>query len=716
MLKRRGEKLIPILIGCLFVLFLSALLYFNPRPLQHSLKYVQNLYYDLLVRFNYKPINDETPIVIIDIDDRSLASVGRWPWNRKKFAELISKLYELGARTVAIDIIFSEKEENIAGRVAEKLKSSAEDLAAVKREFDYDGVLSKSLEMGNSVLGFAFLNEGKPIGDLSYPLFLVKGRELSLVPLMTSYLAPIPEFQRAAKWSGFINASPDFDGVIRYSPMLLRYQNGVYPALSLAAVKLFLNNPEFKLLVGQYGAEEIVEAIQLGNIKIPIDPWGRILIPFRGPPYSIPYISAIDVLSQKVLKQKIENKLVFIGSSATAIGDLVATSIAPVFVGIEVHAQIASGILEGYLPYKPIWEKGLNVALVLILGLVLAVCFPYLGPVFSTLLTALLILGLIFIDRYIWEAHEIALSFVFPLFSIFLLYVLNETCGYLFESRRKKELRAVFGQYVPPECIDTMLKKRGDFGLEGESKELTVLFSDIRQFTSLSEGLSAADLKEFLNRFLTPMTEAIFEKKGTIDKYVGDMVMAFWGAPLSDPEHADHAIECAFEMQKKLDELNQQLNNKIQIGIGINTGTMNVGDMGSKYRRAYTVLGDAVNLASRLESLTKTYRVKIIVGEKTYEMTKGRFSFRLLDRVKVKGKEKSVQIYEPLSGVDQEFLAKHQKGLDAYFQKKWEEAKGIFNALKEKDPLYELYLERIAEYQKNPPPNDWDGSYAFEAK
>lgn len=718
------------------VLSLSSLLFFNPLTLQKTLKRFQNIAYDVMLGFEYQPIKKSTPIVIIDIDDQSIAQEGRWPWNRKKMGQLISTLYSKGAKVIAIDIIFPESEQNLVDQVISEIKqiegdqasSDFSNLEASKPAFDFDSMFAEALAKGNSVLGFAFTNGGTPVGELPKPLVELPpgATEGEIIPSRKSYLSNIPILQKAAKTAGFINAMPDFDGVIRYSPMLLRYKELIFPSLSLAAVNRFLDEPELKILIADYRGEEAIEGIILGNIRIPTDAWGRILIPFRGPPYSSTYISAADVLSGKVDNSSIENKLVFIGSSATAMGDLVATAMAPSFVGIEVHAHIASGILEGYLPYKPVWERGVRVILVFCVGLLLSFILPFLGPIVSFLFTAIVVVILVYVDHYLWKEFKIVFPIIFPLFSILLLYIINQVAGYLFESRRRRDLKSVFGQYVPPEYLDLMLKKSKEFGLEGEAKELTVLFADIRKFTTISEGFSPIELKEFLNAFLTPMTEVIFQRKGTIDKYVGDMIMAFWGAPLEDQNNAEHAIEAAFDMHKQLDDLNQQFAKKnipeVHIGIGVNTGSMNVGDMGSKYRKAYTVLGDAVNLGSRLESLTKLYNIKTIVGEETFERTKSLFLFRQLDKVRVKGKEKSIYIYQPLCRTEsaseeiQALVSEHQKGLDAYMQKRWDEAEQIFEKLKVKEALYELYLSRIEKFRKEAPPNEWDGTFVLEEK
>jgi adenylate cyclase len=738
MIEKLKEKGYPISIGALFTLLMALLLYLSPGFLGRSLSFLENISYTLMLRNKYKPIDAKTPIAIVDIDDRSLVQIGRWPWPRDKMGELVDALFKLKAKAIAFDFMFPEAEGNLADVAIRRLKEVAPqssvafaELESAKSAFDNDEVFAKALSSGDTILGFVLLNEGNPFGALPPPLMTLSEelREELYLPDMKSYIGNYPPLQKAAKGGAFINATPDPDGVIRFSPMLLRMGSSVYPSLSLGAVQLFLGNEAVQLQIERYGRQHVLEGIKIGNKTIPTDPWGRILIPFRGPPYSVPYISAADLFSGQVSDAQVANKLLFIGSSATAMGDLVATAMAPIFAGIEIHAQIASGILDDYLPYKPAWGKGVAIALILILGLVSASLLPFLGPIEASAYIFSLCFALIGSEYLIWTRFGIVLTSIFPLFSLLVLYVFNIVLGYFFETGRRKLMKSVFGQYVPPDCIDSMIKKGGGFGMEGESKELTVLFADIRGFTTLSEKLTASELKKLLNDFLTPMTAVIFENKGTIDKYVGDMVMAFWGAPLEDAAHASHAVQAALQMQKKLGEINSvfQKNKlpEIRIGIGVNTGVMDVGDMGSQFRRAYTVLGDAVNLGSRLEGITKIYNAGIIVGEKTKEKTGSEFVYRKIDKVRVKGKELSIAIYEPLCKTgecDQQTMQRlvvHDHGLDAYAHQQWDEAERLFKQLLESDPnkgLYQLYLSRIAEYRTTPPSPDWDGTFVLESK
>lgn len=724
-----------------FVLVVGGLLFFNIDPLNKVLNFFEEIAYDLELRHTYKPVGKEAPVLIVDIDDQSLQAVGSWPWSRDVLARLTDKLYQMGATVVAFDFTFPSADKNVLSEVMHVLEKTAPQdsktvltqLEAVKPAFDFDGMFAKSLESGNAVLGCVLKVGGEEQGLLPSPFLTLPSilSEQLLIPNMQSYIGNTPILQCAAKNGGFLNASPGPDGVNRFAPLVLRKDNELYPSLALEAVRVYLMLQKPELLISNYGETCVLEGVKLDQWIIPTDPWGRILIPFRGPVYSLPYISAIDVLESKIKDTDIGGKLVFIGSSATAMGDLAVTAIAPMFPGVEIHTSIALGIMEHYLPYKPAWSKGVSVSLVLLIGLVCAGIFPYLGPLKMSSLFLSLSLLLIYANHWVWKENGLVLSVIAPIFILAVLYLLNLIMGFLFETKEQRKMKSVFSQYLPKERIELLMsQKEGKIGLQGESKELTVLFADIRDFVKISESMAASELKQFLSFFLTPMTEIIFKHKGTIDKYVGDMVMAFWGAPLEDPSHAFNAISAALDMKEKLKDLNLALKSlgkpEISIGIGLNTGIMSVGDMGSKFRRAYTVLGDPVNLASRLENLTKYYHVGMIVGEKTQLETKTHFIYRKLDRVKVKGKENAQEIYEliaPLGKVSSEELENlkmHEKGLSAYFNQEWDQAADIFQELALKDRsselLYRLYLERIDFMRKSPKKAEWDGIFVFETK
>ncbi len=722
---REKDRTVRTLIGVGFVLALSFLLYLNPPPLERTLNFLENGAYDFQIRHNYKPLPPNTPITIVDLDDRSLTIEGRWPWSRKKLATLVSNLFERGATVVAFDMTFPDEEQNAIDELIQQDPTLRSSLEEKRESFDYNAILAKNLEQGNAVLGFIFKKEGQSSGLLPPPLITTSDPKI-LIPELPTYLGNIEVLQKAAKYGGFINSSPDRDGILRVSPLLLKHGTGLYPSIGLEAARLFLLDQKIDLVF----SGDLLEGVQLEKTWIPTDPWGRVLIPFRGPPYTFPFLSATDVLSGQASAEQLKGKLVFVGSSATAIGDLVSTAISPVFSGVEVHAAIASAIIDGSFPYKPIWGRGFTLLLVLGLGVLLACLLPHLRILASLLLSLSIPFVLVAINHLIWVQYGIVLPIFFAIFVLLILFVIDLIGAYVFEGRRRLALKQIFGQYVPSDYIDLMLAKGGDFAMQGETKELTVLFADIRNFSSISEQMSATEIKDLLNRFLTPMTQIIFEQKGTIDKYVGDLIMAFWGAPLEDPKNAHDAVVAALLMQAKLNELNKtfaaEKKPEIHIGIGINTGQMNVGDMGSKFRRAYTVLGDAVNLASRLEGISKLYHVKIIVGEETYKQTANQFAYRKLDRVRVKGRAGSSDIYEPLCKLEEcpeelkSILALHNQAIEAYLQQKWDAATKLFEQLRdlerEEKELYEMYLERLKLYRNSPPGPDWDGVFILESK
>lgn len=727
------EKIIRLSLGLLLVFVVSSLLFINIQPFTTWVSELENMGYDIQVRQMHRPLKKNGLIAIVDIDDNSLKAEGRWPWPRDKFAKLVANLYKNGATVIAFDITFPDREENIAEEVLSQAPAQiATQLENLKAKFDYDILLSQSLGMGETVLGMVFKDQEETVGSLPQPMLTLTPDQTNqlLIPNKKGYLANLEILQKAAKTEGFINATPDSDGVLRFTPLLFRHGSDVYGSLGLQAVSRFLLVSKMDLVTAQYKGSSVLEGIKLDQQYIPTDSTGRMLIPFRGTSYTFPYISAVDVLNEKAPNEAINGKLIFIGSTASAIGDIKPTAISSVYPGIEVHASIASGIIDHYLPYKPTWGRGATLLVMLVIGTLYALILPFLGAFAISVLCILLPVLMVFGNYLLWSKMAVVISILLPIGLILLLFLLNIICGYLFESKRSKDIKSMFGQYVPPEYLDNMLKQGGEFGLEGETKELSVLFSDIRSFTSVSEKMTATELKQFLNQYLTPITEVIFNHKGTIDKYVGDMVMAFWGAPLDDPKQVYNAVTAGIAMQAALAKLNDVFENekkpRIKIGVGINTGIMNVGDMGSKFRRAYTVLGDTVNLASRLEGQTKFYHVGIIVGENTYKHSKDDFAYRKLDKLKVKGKETGIEIYTPIclsteaSADLTKELEAHHKALEAYFHQDWDKAEQDFKRLQEEYPsqkeLYQVYLDRIESMRTNPPGPDWDGAFVSHEK
>jgi adenylate cyclase len=522
----------------------------------------------------------------------------------------------------------------------------------------------------------------------------------------------------------------DSDGIVRRVPILYGYKEALYESLSLATARLALGDPEIELGVVEKGDYRSLEFLRLGDRTIYVDDYIRAFIPYRGQYPSFPYVSASDILTGQVEDPNIlKNKIVLIGTTAQGLLDLRPTPIASTFPGVEIHANMIAGILDSKTMRNPEYIATVEILLLIFIGLVMIVILPLLGPFLATLGT-LLMFGLVFwINVKLWNDMHLVLPLAPTFLLMFSLLLINMSYGFFVEAGKKRQLTGLFGQYVPPELVDEMGQQLGRaFTMEGQSREMTVFFSDVRGFTTISEGLESKELAELMNAYLTPMTEIIHQNRGTIDKYMGDAIMAFWGAPLDDPDHAHRGVFASMQMIKRLAEIQPQFQKRgwppIKIGIGLNTGVMNVGNMGSKFRMAYTVMGDAVNLGSRLEGLTKQYGVQIIVSERT-KIAVADYLFRELDQVRVKGKEKPVAIFEPLGQKDQiddtvkAELQCHQQALIDYRAQRWEEAEKAFIALHEEQPerlLYDIYLQRIAHFKNEPPPKNWDGVFTFTVK
>jgi len=682
-----------------------------PSFFETALSRFENVAYDLrlslLLPHYAKPTN---PIAIVDVDEKSIRQEGRWPWPREKMAQLVQKLYAQGATVIAFDMLFSEPQQSYQYGPQDEDKMFADAL----RQGD-----------GKIVLGTFLSNEHEiSIGQLPPPavqLVPLNLTDLSL-PSRLSYISNIPLFENIAGHGGVLSITPDSDGILRRYSLLQRYGNNLYPSLALEAVKLYFLEKNISINIDNIGDEKLMSAINLGNHRLQTDSEGRVYIPYIGPPHTFTYYSASDILNNKLPPNQLKNKIIFVGTSAVGLGDVRATPVGAVYPGVEIHATVANGLFSNHFPYIPLWMPGARLSLIVILGIILSGVFAYRGPFSISIMTVLLIGGMFEAGTWLWQHENIIFPLMLPILLVLTLGIFSIAYGFSLENQRRNKLKQVFEQYVPSARVNEIIKNpEAAEAFEGERKVMSVLFMDIRNFTGISEKLSISELKKLLNFFLTEMTSVIFNHGGTIDKYVGDMVMAFWGAPLPDIQHARHSIEAGLDMLKLTNNLQEKLIQmnlpRIHIGIGVNTGVMNVGDMGSMYRRAYTVLGDAVNLASRLESLTKYYGVDMIVGESTIQ-GQDEFVFKLLDKVTVKGKNTAIAIYEPLglrlAATPETIaeLAEHTNAIQAYFGQHWLQAKQLFSELEHKYPeciVYRIYRERISHFEQVPPPQDWDG-------
>ena len=698
------------------------------------------LIYDQRMRFHLpKQVQAAAaPIVIIDIDEASLQHEGRWPWSRAKIADLVTKLNAAGVAVIGFDILFGEAERNPAQEVLAGLDQQSrlyEQLSELQVNYDHDQLFANKLAQSEVVLGYLFHYQyDLTSGLLPNPLYLNNQSEdlisQLVIPEMTGYAAPLGILTESTRGGGFFSLAPDADGVVRRAPMLARYNNQLYASLSLEMLRQYMFLEAIELKTSTIAGKQHIERLYLAeNLALPTDSSGQLLIPFRGPAETFPYIPAWKLLAGEFDTEQLQGALVLVGTSAPGLFDLRATPVASVYPGVEVHANLLAAMLDKKFLQQPSWAPGANLVIALFAGLTLAFSLPWLAPILQVLISLVLGSIIIAITSWLWVAEGIVLALAGPLLLVFLLTVFNFVWGFFYESMTRHRLADMFGQYVPPQLVEEMSRHPGKFSFAGESRELSVLFSDIRGFTTLSESLAADELKVLLNRYFTPITGIIFDHRGTIDKYIGDLVMAFWGAPISDPDHALHSIQAARQMLKATEEISAAFVSEglpaISVGVGINSGLMNVGDMGSKYRRAYTVLGDAVNLASRLESSTKYYGVSLIVGERTRELALDHFIWRELDLVKVKGKDQPVRVYEPCCPVDEatpelkEELQLLEQALEAFRTQEFHRAKTLFSQLQQAHSevyQYTMYLERLQQLEQEPPAADWDGSWTRMSK
>ena len=727
------EKLLPVLLGLVFVAGSFWVQRTQPEPLATWIKRLDQIFFDLRLNLTLSPPAKPDPrIVIVDIDEKSLRAEGQWPWPRQRLAHMVNRLWHYGVPVVAFDMVFGEPEINPARQVLAHLppdapESARQAISSVTGTMDGDHAFAQALSGGDSLLGFAFHNEANTpsVGLLPHTFLpLPPAQRRYVIPRETRFAADIPILQRAAASGGFISTDPDSDGVSRRSPLLLRFGDRLYPSLALETVRLLELQDRFTLISQQFGKQQAVEGVRLGAREIPTDELAQVIIPYSGPRRTFRYVSATDVLHGRVPPAIMAGAVALVGSTAAGLMDLRSTPVGKVFPGVEIQANLIRGFMDRSIPFRPEWSGAATLLALLVLGSIIAVLLPFLGPwsmVIVSTGTASLLFGF---NIWAWNDLGLALPVAIPGLLLLTLATFNLGYGFLFENRLRERLRDQFGQYVPPQLVQEMARRPKDYGFEGESRVLTVLFADIRGFTTLSEGLDATSLKRLLNRFFTPMTRIIFDHRGTIDKYVGDMVMAFWGAPITDADHRAHAIDAALAMLDTVKELRRTFMDEglpeIDIGIGLNTGLMNVGDMGSSFRRAYTVIGDSVNLGSRLEGLTKFYGVHLVVSEFTVEGLEDRYVFRELDLVRVKGKKEAVRVYEPIrpraettDALSREINSYHQ-ALGLYREGHWDEAHKAFQALREaypSTPLYQLYLERTERLRLNPPIDGWDGVF-----
>lgn len=700
---------------------------------------LESLYYDIRLELSLalRPkAASETPILIIDIDAESLLAEGRWPWSREKVGRLVQALMDQGAATIAFDVVFSEPQRNPANQVIRAFLAQDEspdwlkELAEIAPNLDADEGFAQQLNESGGVLGFFFEeNPNLKVGALPKPIKRLEPEayEPLVVLKRPGYTGNLATLTESAAGGGFVTTFTDPDGIVRHSPLVIGFKGALYPSLSLAAAMHYLFIEEVAVETASIGTIDTLTGVRLLQDRVPTDARGFVNIPYKGGRQHYPYLSATKALRGQLKPEQVQDALVFVGTSAIGLADLRSTPVGPQYPGVEIHASIADALINGGFTYRPDWEAGATQVLLLVSILLLILIFHLIGAWGMVIGGGSLVAALLGFNFWLWQTHGLDLPGAAIIMGPTLISVVYLTEGFLRESQQRKRLKGMFDQYVPPAHIDHMIEDPESYGFQGEYKELTVLFSDIRGFTNISESLTANQLKLMLNEYFTPITEAIFDNEGTIDKYVGDMVMAFWGAPIEDERHPQHAVNAALKMLKLTEDLKSEFKEKglpeINIGVGINTGFMNVGDMGSKFRRAYTVLGDAVNLGSRLESITKFYGVPFLISETTYLRTEGVLC-QFIDKIQVKGKDEPVSVYRPFGYTSEadpsliEELEQWSQVYSSYLKREWALAQKGLDRLITIAPreLYKVYSKRIRELEGQVLPDDWDGTFKHTSK
>jgi len=695
--------------------------------------------------------------VIAVIDEKSLSELGRWPWPRTTIAQLVRKLKSEGAKAVGFDIVFSEPDINSNLKTIDALsaemkkrgvsQSGVTDLLRRKRAAaDTDAILASAMrETGNVTLGYFFhfarkgsdkelahvtaqriAQNARRIENSRYPMVNSTSGKPSDVFLPHAFApeANIPALSVAGRNSGYFNALPDSDGSNRWSPLVIAFQNNYYSSLAVSLVQSYLDFPNLSLNLEPFGAKSVV----IDDIVVPTDESGQLLINYMGPPQTFPHYSISDILAGRLPKDTFRGKIVLVGATAVGIYDLRVTPFSATFPGVEIHANVIDNILHRNFLIHSSVTRFIDVCSIVLFGLILGLLIPRLRPITGMIAAFLMLAAFALINFFIFFSFNTWLNLVYPLITMATIYLGITIYHYFKEEREKKKIRGAFQYYLTSSVINEMLKDPDKLKLGGDKKDLTVLFSDIRGFTTISEKMTPEELVALLNEYLTTMTNQVFHYDGLLDKYMGDAIMAVFGAPLDQPDHALRACRTSLAMMKELHKLQEKWKAEgrpaFDIGVGLNSGDMVVGNMGSEMRFDYTVMGDMVNLGSRLEGINKEYGTNIIISEFTYDKVKDAMCCRELDGVRVKGKLKPVNIYELLGEKKDEaafkdLLEGFAKGLAHYREAKWDEAIAAFEgvlASRPSDYPSKMYIERCKNLKENPPAEPWDGVFVMTKK
>jgi adenylate cyclase len=722
---------------CVLLLFaLVPLRLADPRPLQE----LRTRTFDFFQVLRPRP-QEIRPVVIVDIDEASLKAIGQWPWPRTTVADLVTQITQLGAVAIGFDIIFPEP-DRMSPAIAERSFRGIDTETRAKLDSlpSNDEALAEAIRHSKVVVGQAGAAspEVRTAADAALQTgFAVRGPDAR--PYLVTFaglLRNVPVIEQAAAGRGLFSIDPESDGIIRRVPVIMTAQGNLVPSLSMEMLRVVTGSSAILVRVDQAG----VQSVAVPGLEVPTDRNGQFWVHFN---HHDPerYVSAKDVLQGNVPPDCLAGKLVLIGTSAIGLLDLKTTPIDAAIPGVEVHAQILESVLSKSSLVNPNYAIGAELALAVLFGLAIIVAAPMLPASIVIVLGGCLIAGLIGLSLYLFVEHNLLIDFTYPLISSWLIYLVLTFVNYFREQKQRRQIRSAFGYYLSPHMVEQLARSPEKLVLGGEERRMTILFSDVRGFTTISEHYKddPQGLTRLMNRFLTPLTNAIIERKGTIDKYIGDAIMAFWNAPVDDDEQEANACEAALEMLTRAETLNSELKREaetnggvympLRIGIGLNTGPCVVGNMGSDFRFNYSVLGDTVNLASRLEGRTKDYRIPVVIGSRTAEGAKKKFAVMEIDLIIVKGKKQPEPVFTVLgrSEVDadprcRELRDTNAQMLGRFRKQQWDDAIDLIARCRkfangfDLSGLYDMYEDRIELYRAQPPEPDWDGVYEAETK
>jgi adenylate cyclase len=742
-MKRIWEILIPGL------LLLGAVLmrWNNPAPIQ----YVQNLVFDAYLRLEPRPYDPSVPVRIAAIDEKALAKFGQWPWSRSTVAKVVDQLGQMGAAAIGIDAIFAEPDRTAPAAIIANLPADAA-YDKAKHELQSlpnpDTILAETLKRTPAVIAFSYLDAGEagtktPLQS-KFSVTLFPGGILPLeVHGGSSYVGPLPELLAAAHGLGDVHSGiADSDGVIRKVPLVVRVGNVLFPTFAADALRIALGGQTAQVRLSPFvyqtaaGPAAGIDKMRIGEAIIPVNTAGEIYLYDTGT-QPRRYFSVADLFDPGFDPKEVAGKIVLIGAKVEGLKDLRTTPVTPNVPGVEVHAQVLEQIISGTYLNRPYWAPLSEMGYLIVFGMLVIACAWRASALTGLLIVVIAVTVAIGGSWYAFKHYGFLLDPLYPSGVALVLFMGGTLINFLRTEREKRYVRGAFSRYLSPVLVEQLSEHPERLKLGGEIRELTLMFTDIRGFTKMSEGLDPESLTKVINSFLTPMTRVIQDSKGTIDKYIGDCIMAFWNAPIDVESHGKQAIKAALNMRQELVRLNARFKDEaaakgiapieIKTGIGLNSGLCCVGNLGSEQTFNYSALGDTVNIASRLEALSPAYGVDLVIGEETAEAAPD-YAQLELDLVRVKGKLIPIRIFTAL-GDEQtagtaEFKAlkeRHDALIAAYRRQDWDAAEIAIEACRPMAPaymrgFYNVYAGRVAEFRADPPPADWDGVYVATTK